>query len=104
MARGRAVGRLRKESLRKESLRKDSLRKDSLRKDSMRKKRLRKARLRKEQAFHIVSACIGRSDDFRHNECTTCPYQLCTYNKNTHTVIETVSETYAMLLRSQLAK
>ena len=109
MARGRAVGRLRKESLRKESLRKDSLRKDSLRKDNMRKKRLRKARLLKEQSFHIVSACIGRSDDFRHSESpkktsTTCPYQLCTCNKNTHTVIETVSETYAMLLRSQLAK
>ena len=63
MARGRAVG-----SLRKESLRKESLRKDNLRKESMRKKRLRKARLRKEQAFHIVSACIGRSDDFKHSE------------------------------------
>ena len=76
-------------SLRKGSLRKESLRKDSLRKESMQKKRLRKARLRKGQSFHIVSACIGRSDDFRHSEslkktCTTCPYQLCIYNKNTH--------------------
>ena len=45
-----------------------SLRKESLRKESMQKKRLRKARLRKEQSFHIVSACIGRPDDFRHSE------------------------------------
>ena len=45
-----------------------SLRKESLRKESMQKKRLRKERLRKEQSFHIVSACSGRSEDFRHGE------------------------------------
>ena len=103
MARGRAVG-----SLRKESLCKESLRKDSLRKESMRKKRLRKARLRKEQSFHIVSACIGRSDDFRHSESPKKQarhvHTNCVYTIKTRIVIETVSETYAMLLRSQLAK
>ena len=108
MARGRAVGRLRKESLRKESLRKDSLRKDSLRKDNMRKKRLRKARLRKEQSFHIVSACIGRSDDFRHSESlkkhARHVHTNCVYKIKTRIGTETTSETYALLIRNQLAK
>ena len=86
MARGRAVG-----SLRKESLRKESLRKDSLRKESMRKKRLRKARLRKEQSFHIVSACIGRSDDFRHSESPKKQarhvHTNCVHTIKTHTLL-----------------
>ena len=66
MARRRAGG----------SLRKESLRKDSLRKESMQKKRLRKARLRKEHSFHIVSACIGRSDDLVLRQSA--------HNKNAH--------------------
>ena len=95
-------------SLRKGSLRKESLRKDSLRKESMQKKRLRKARLRKGQSFHIVSACIGRSGDFRHSESlkrhARHVHNNCVYTIKTRIGTKTISETYALVIRNQLAK